>query len=48
MMKRLMMNGDKVAVRAGLLVETSPFSVSALTAASSIPSALQASLIILR
>ena len=25
MMTRLMMNGDKVAVRAGLFVETTPF-----------------------
>ena len=39
-----MMNNDKVFVRAGLFVETSPF-VSALTAASSIQSKLQASLI---
>ena len=44
MMTRLMMNGDKVFVRAGLFDETSPFFVSALTAASSIPSKLQASL----
>ena len=44
MMKRLMMNSDKVFVRGGLFVETSPF-VSALTAASSIQSKLQASLI---
>ena len=45
MMTRLMMNGDKVFVRAGLLDETSPFLLSASTAASSIPSKLQASLI---
>ena len=44
-MTRWMMNGDKVVVRAGLLVETSPFFVSALTAVSSVPSKLQASLI---
>ena len=44
MMTRLMMSGDKVFVRAGLFDRTSPFCVSALTAASSIPSTLQASL----
>ena len=44
-MMRLMMNGDKVFVRAGLFVGNKPmFCVSALTAASSIPSTLQASL----
>ena len=45
MMTRLMMNGDKVFLRAGLFDETGPFLLSALTAASSIPSKLQASLI---
>ena len=45
MMTRLMMDGDKVFVRAGLFDETGPFLLSALTALSSIPSKLQASLI---
>ena len=43
-MMRLVMNSDNVFVRAGLFDETNPFFVSALTAANSIPSTLQASL----
>ena len=45
MVTRLMMNGDEVFLRAGLFGETGPFLLSALTAASSIPSKPQASLI---